>query len=1046
MLGSGENRLKQPVDLGQEITLVPFSGVQILDFGFDMRSFAGKPSKFIEREVGQVGDHAEHKLIPLTGDDARDAKNLEESTQSDVEYSIRAVAALEPFLEKWVPVPVFRMKSQRGPNGLESFDPGPTNWARLRTVELDAPDHDTGHTHRVQLAFDTNLVETGRQPLYVAPEIADAEKPREFRLVSDPDDVSAFLRRTETDETGQIVDLQLWVSNWLKEIFMDFKRAERPGRPVLEENLPYRFEHWARFIAYLHVLTRAIAPPKIHLADTVSGRDAVRAVDVDLVLDVGNSRTCGILIEQFAGEQRVELARSFPLEIRDLSAPEFQNAGLFQSRVEFAELSFGDDRFASQSGRRNSFIWPSFVRLGPEAIRLVQGEEGTETASGLSSPKRYLWDSAPMAQDWRFHNHNDPNNLPKSVRAAMRHLNEAGDVLAQLEAEVKGGLRKPQDVNRARAIRPRFSRSSMFGFMLAEIIAHALVQVNDAASRARRPQSDLPRRLKRIILSLPTATSVQEQAIITSRARGALHMVWSMLGIGDQNTTISEMPQLLVNWDEASCTQLVYLYSEVTQKFEGRIDTFLKLKGTKRQIGGTGDPRDTLRIACIDIGGGTTDLMITTYHGEANRVLHPEQTFREGFRVAGDDLVHRVISAIIIPALQTSIENFGGRYVGEKLRELFGGDIGGQDQQSVQRRRQYSIRVLVPLAEAILARSEESIEFDRIDIPVHQVLGLTLPDAPDPDDGESPETREATADGPEPHSLSETLDYIQRAARETGAADWDLRAMTLSSSREDVDAISREVFQKALSNMCEVIDHIGVDLVLLTGRPSRLPAVRSVVEEMLVVPPHRLISMHKYRTGRWYPFRDPVTQRIGDPKSTVAVGGMLIALSEGRIPNFKVSTEAFQMRSTARFIGEMDSNGQIQNDRILFSNIDMDQAANPGDQTATVEMFAPIYIGARQLPLERWTTTPLYRLDFANAEVQRRPSPLKVTLEKDDGAEDDAETRAAILRRETLREAFRVTDLFDGDDHQMKRTEVVLKLQTLGFDDDYWLDTGIYQF
>ena len=48
-------------------------------------------------------------------------------------------------------------------------------------------------------------------------------------------------------------------------------------------------------------------------------------------------------------------------------------------------------------------------------------------------------------------------------------------------------------------------------------------------------------------------------------------------------------------------------------------------------------------------------------------------------------------------------------------------------------------------------------------------------------------------------------------------------------------------------------------VVLLTGRPSRLPAVRSIVEEMLVVPPHRLISMHKYKTGRWYPFRDPVT-------------------------------------------------------------------------------------------------------------------------------------------------------------------------------------------
>ncbi len=152
-------------------------------------------------------------------------------------------------------------------------------------------------------------------------------------------------------------------------------------------------------------------------------------------------------------------------------------------------------------------------------------------------------------------------------------------------------------------------------------------------------------------------------------------------------------------------------------------------------------------------------------------------------------------------------------------------------------------------------------------------------------------------------------------------------------------------------------------MVLLTGRPSRLPAVRSVFEEMMAVPPHRLVSMHAYKTGRWYPFRDPVSQRIGDPKSTVAVGGMLIALSESRIPNFKVDTRAFRMQSTARYIGEMDSSGQITNDRVLFSNVDLDERKSPADMIATLTMYTPIYLGSRQLPLERWTTTPLYRLE-----------------------------------------------------------------------------------
>ncbi|WP_227268350.1 virulence factor SrfB [Roseobacter weihaiensis] len=1026
-------RLKQLVDFGDEIALVPYSGAQILDFGFDLDALEVKASKFIERVTREEAGEVERTLIPLSGNEERDMPILEASLETDDAYSVRPIAALEPFLEKWVPVPVLRMKSQRGPSGEERFDPGPSSWARMRVVELEEADPETGHSHRVQLALDTNLMASGHPGHYIAPEVADAEKPRDFRLVSDPGDMDWFLRRLEKAEDGSLIDLQLWVSDWLKELFMSFKRVERPGRQILEENLPHQFEHWARYLAYLKLIQTAVRPPKMRFVNTVAERDAVTPVSVDLVLDIGNSRTCGILIEQFAGESRVDLARSFPLEIRDLSRPEFQYSGLFESRVEFAELRFGDDRYASRSGRRNGFLWPSFVRLGPEAVRLVQGEAGTETISGLSSPKRYLWDDAAVSQDWRFHNHMDPNNLPKAVRAAMRHLNEAGDVLEQLRYDIKNGLRRAGTASLTPAIRPQFSRSSLFGFMLAEIIAHALIQVNDPASRARRAQSDLPRRLNRIILSLPTATSIQEQAIMRSRTAGALQLVWSMLGIGEGDSSISRRPELIIEWDEASCTQLVYLYSELTQKFEGRIDTFLKLKGKARQPAGHTAPEPTLRLACIDIGGGTTDLMITTYRGEANRVLHPEQTFREGFRVAGDDLVHRVVSAIVIPRLQDSIEHAGGRYVAEKMRELFGGDRGGQDQQAVQRRRQFSVRVLVPLAEAILSVSEGSEEFDRIDLNPAQVLGLDVP-------GEDA-TEEELAD----YTPLEVLQYLERAAADCGAEGWRLADMVLSTSREDVDAISREVFQKVLSNMCEVIDHLGCDIVLLTGRPSRLPAVRSIVEEMLVVPPHRLISMHKYKTGRWYPFRDPITQRIGDPKSTVAVGGMLITLSESRIPNFKVTTEAFQMRSTARFIGEMDRNGQILRERVLFSDIDLDKKGRSGDQTATLQMFSPVHIGARQLDLERWTTTPLFRLDFANTGAQQRPSPIQVTLEKDEGDDDEAQTSVAKLRRESLREAFKISELLDGEGDEMKPSDLSLKLQTLGFDDDYWIDTGVYR-
>jgi hypothetical protein len=772
------------------------------------------------------------------------------------------------------------------------------------------------------------------------------------------------------------------------------------------------------------VLDHAIRFPLFRLCNTVGENDATAPVAVDLVLDVGNSRTCGILIERLPGEARIDPVYSYPLEIRDLSRPEFLYSGLMESRVEFSEFLICEEKHLRRARRPGGFMWPSPVRIGPEALRLVAGDAGTETVSGLSSPKRYLWDDQPVRQDWRFHNHSDPNTLPRAIRSAMRFLNPAGDVIETVRADEAARLRSRRAGSTDPAGRPRFSRSSLFGFLLAEIIAHALVQVNAPASRARRPQSDLPRRIDRIILTLPTATSIQEQAIMRFRAKGALSLIWSMLGRSGHAGPMALPPELIVDWDEASCTQVVYLYSEIAKKFDGRIDRFLDLKGRRRSRRPGQPPEPSLRLACMDVGGGTTDLMITTCFGQENRVLHPEQTFREGFRVAGDDLLQRIIASIVLPGLEDAIRSAGGTHARELLRGAFAGDIGGQDQQNVQRRRQFALRVLQPLALRLVTLCETAGEFDQLQVPVAEVLGL----APEGDDTSGlPRT---------------ILDYLEEPARQHGASGFRLADAVLHCSRAQVDAIARETFQKAFGNMAEVIDHLGVDIVLLTGRPSWLPAVRAIIEEMLVVPPSRLISMHSFRTGRWYPFRDVVSQRIGDPKSTVAVGGMLIALLDSRVPNFQMPSSAFKMRSMANFFGEIDSSGQLPAGRVLFHGTELAAGAD----TAKVRMFTPLYLGSRQLPLERWTTTPLYRLDFRNGNSARSGLPWVLTLQRAefDGDPDDSRPEAS-LRREAAREAFSVAEIEDADGGFRRPNEVELRLHTLGFEDDYWIDTGLFR-
>jgi hypothetical protein len=72
--------------------------------------------------------------------------------------------------------------------------------------------------------------------------------------------------------------------------------------------------------------------------------------------------------------------------------------------------------------------------------------------------------------------------------------------------------------------------------------------------------------------------------------------------------------------------------------------------------------------------------------------------------------------------------------------------------------------------------------------------------------------------------------------------------------------------------------------------------------------------------------------------------------------------------------------------------------------------------------------------------------PLKVRLERaeaDDG--DDDGTAAEKLRTEALREAFTVTELRDGNNDDAPLEMVTLRLHTMGFDDEYWLDSGSFK-
>ena len=898
---------------------------------------------------------------------SRDAPPAEET------YPISARHALDMHAERWVPLPYFKLLSRSGA-GVETHEKGPSNWVRARLVPH--PDPGPTRTHRLTLAFDTGLLEQGSGP-YVAPSPEDSNRAQEFVFVADPAINAWFVS-------------EAWVGDWLREMWVEMLTAARGGRPLRDSDLARGCEHYARYQVMLGLLDAAEVLPRVELMSLTAGHTPV---EVDLVLDLGNARTCGILIEEHPG-QGLNLSDSYPLALRDFSRPECLHERPFDSRVEFARARFGRDAVSRQSGRAAAFNWPSPVRVGPEATRLAGARRGNESITGISSPKRYLWDTRPASQGWRFNAGGDAEmTTDEPVRGPFTaFLSEDGGVLRQRRGQP--------------AMRARFSRSNVFALMVAEILLQAVGQANAPGNRARRRDADKPRHLRSLLLTMPPGMPVAEQHILRTRAQGAVLLAWDMMGW--TGTVIP--PRVIANLDEATATQIVWLHNEVTERLGGDADALMALVGRSRpDVAAT----PSLRVASIDIGGGTTDLTVSTYVVEGGEAIVPRQDFRESFKIAGDDVLERVIGTLVLPAFAEALAAAGVADPRALQNRTLGQDQGGQSEPERHRRRLFVSTVLEPLGIAAL-HGYEGIEGRA----TGEILGGTVA-------GLLGEGMRAAGAAP---------DYIEQAAEVAGGAGFRVADVALSITTEQIEPVIASVLGQVLADLCEVVWSYDCDVLLLSGRPSRLRAVGDIVLAKAPVPPHRIVGMHRYRVGEKYPFRD-AANRIDDPKTTVAVGAALCVQAEGRLRNFMMQTGKLSMRSTARYIGKMDNSGQIRTENVLLSNLDLD--GPPADDVSFRVPFRTVtHLGFRQLPIARWTATPLYVMEFANPDdAQRLDLPLTVTVARRSIDPDEADV-------EKERETFAIDEVQDRSGATQRNDAVRLRLQTIDDQDGYWRDTG----
>ncbi|MCU5775541.1 virulence factor SrfB [Erwiniaceae bacterium BAC15a-03b] len=983
-------------DFNQKVTLIQDSGIQFLDFAIKATIDPEMPGKFVRQTANGPLLLLEHE--------AKSGKYLLRMTSGQPpevvkpELSIALEQSLALLENIWLPLPVLRCTPPR------NFIGGPENWARMQICKLDTPDQE-GHTHRVCLAFDTQSWPEGDEMEHLALSASDANNGVNFALAWRNHELSEFLDLT-------------WIDGWLREVFTQ-QATEREQRHAGSLKIALKeFEYQAHYLNLLNLLGSQLQLNEIKI-HTATLQEPV--VNVDLILDVGNSHTCGILVEDHADESN-GLKQTYELQLRDIAQPHHVYNEMFESRVEFAQARFGKQNFSLESGRENSFVWPSLIRTGREASRMALQRLGTEGATGISSPRRYLWDEESWQPGWRFNQAAGitSDETPATAAPLMNLLNDDGQPLYALPVD-----------DRLPVFSPHYSRSSLMSFMLSELLAQALMQINSAAQRMKMPHSNAPRQLRNIILTLPSAMPKPEREIFRRRMIEAIALVWKAMGwhpadeafssASDKAKSVKPVPEVQMEWDEATCGQMVYLFNETQVNFAGRAeDFFASMARPDRQRGPDEAPGKTLRIASIDIGGGTTDLAITQYaldDGIGHNVkINPRLLFREGFKVAGDDILLDVIQLYVLPALQDALKKAGLVNPDVLMAKLFGHD-GRIDAQSTLR-QQVTLQIFMPVARAILENYER---FDPLD--------------------SSAEIDATFAELLQQVPTSKVLEYIngelQRALSAEISFDILQVPLILKMSKLHGEFLSnRMTIVQTLRSMAEVVSLYTCDVLLLTGRPSRFPGVQALFRHLQPLPNSRILSLEGYHTSDWYPFNK--LGRIDNPKSTAAVGAMLCLLAlDLRLSSFYFKAGDFQPYSTIRYLGMLDADNVLSSSNVYYSDIDLDEPEFTLDRKSSFQIRGGLCLGFRQLDNDRWPASPLYSLSITDQTLARKiagDSVLRVKLAVAPGEDPRSPER------------FEIADARLADGSRVPLHHLRLSLNTLSGSGNstaqYWIDSG----
>jgi hypothetical protein len=679
----------------------------------------------------------------------------------------------------------------------------------------------------------------------------------------------------------------------------------------------------------------------------------------------------------------------------------------------------------------------SMIRMGHEAddVTHVMRAEG-DIRTGLSSPKRYLWaDDASWLEGANWHMADPADRSKSGVYASplcgpyLRFVHEDDrDFLLDEEAP------QLRDFASDAPHKPRHAPRAMMTAALYELLCQAYTSINSSSYRHASGEAGRAREIRTLTLTFPSGMILEERKRLEAQAQKAVNIFAMTIGKHQR-----VRPELNLSIDEASAVHLTYIWSELRllgqdprlwfatmRQDRGEAPTQPAVEpeppaatsaarprvprpGIRRPSVPTrrpevpqqeplGDAANEVRIACIDIGGGTSDLMIARYNFESkiDDTIRGQILHQDGISLAGDQLVKRLLETILVPRFADALG-----LEEEDVQFLFGPEVPRNREFRAQRVG-WMNRLFVPLAQAYLNNAVDGI--------TDEPISHTDPDIVDP-------------------AVLESLQQVFDKLRGPGYYTVE-QELGLCLDKTEFEGVVHDVFDELLFDYCQRIVEFNADVVLLAGLPSKLSYIQQLVEMYLPLSPSRIVPMHQHYAGNWYPYQDDSGHHPGvivDPKSPVVVGAAIEFLARhGMLPQFK-----FEMKGKAKensyFWGVMtDATSGIRRERVLFEPAE-EQAREETIQFSTSSQR--VIIGRKMSPEEDAQATPVYVLKM---DVGDRIDRTDVTVKM--------RRKPATGRDEECLEVVDVTGIVAGEGAILGEN-VHFTWRTLA-DERYYLDTG----